>query len=75
MITPEQLAMAIDVMRRHGSDDERYEAKTCGRKLSSDVWESVSAFANTRGGVLVLGLSEPHGFVVDSEFDAQRTLG
>lgn len=75
MITPEQLATAIDAMRRHGSDDERYEAKTCGRKLSSDVWESVSAFANTRGGVLVLGLSEPHGFVLDSEFDAQRTLG
>lgn len=36
--------------------------------LSSDVWESVSAFANTRGGTLILGLDEKNGFTPVPDF-------
>lgn len=68
------LARAVAHMRAVGSDTDEYEAKRCGQRLSGDVWESVSAFANTSGGTLLLGLSEREGFVPDASFDAKRTL-
>lgn len=74
MITAEQLAAVVQQMREEHSDNAQYEAKGCGRKLNSDVWESVSAFANTYGGTLLLGLSEPDNFTVAEDFDPQKTL-
>lgn len=52
----------ISRLRRIGSDGSHFEAKACSKGLSKDVWESVSAFANTAGGVLLLGLDEKSGF-------------
>ncbi|WP_083451492.1 ATP-binding protein [Leucobacter celer] len=50
-------------LRAQGTDDALVEVKSSEKKLSSDVWDSVSAFANTSGGLIVLGLSENDGFV------------
>lgn len=41
-------------------------------RLSTDVWESVSAFANTSGGVLLLGLDERNGFSPAEHFDIDK---
>lgn len=49
-------------LRKQGCDDSRCEAKECASSLSKDVWESVSAFANTEGGLLLLGVSERNDF-------------
>ncbi|MFC0672576.1 ATP-binding protein [Brachybacterium hainanense] len=54
-------------IRRQATDDARVEVKTCAKKLSSDVWESVSAFANTAGGTILLGLTEATGFAPPAE--------
>lgn len=51
----------IKRLRAQKTDDAFVEAKASAKKLSSDVWDSVSAFANTAGGLLVLGLSEGGG--------------
>ena len=37
------------------------ECKESAWQLSKDVWETVSAFANTRGGTIVLGIAERPG--------------
>lgn len=68
-MTPEELGAIIGRLRRQQDDDARVEAKACERKLSKDVWESVSAFGNTHGGILILGLGEESGFKPVEHFD------
>lgn len=58
----ERFAEMLARLREQGTDDGHVEVKTSGTRLSRDVWDSVSAFANTEGGTVVLGLSESDGF-------------
>ena len=39
-------------------EDVDYEFKKSQDSLSEDVWETYSAFANTNGGVIYLGIKE-----------------
>lgn len=66
---------AIERMRFQKTDDEYVEVKSSEQQLSKDVWESVSAFANTAGGTILLGIDENAGFeplkhfAIDKVFD------
>ena len=40
------------------SEDSQVELKTCANKLPASFWETYSAFANTNGGTVLLGVSE-----------------
>lgn len=62
----------IATLQAQGRDTVQYEAKTCAHDLSRDVWETVSAFANTDGGTLLLGVSEKDGFAPVADFPADR---
>lgn len=64
----ESLAEIVGKLRREGTDDSHYEVKECAKKLSSSVWETVSAFANTSGGAIILGVSEKDGFSPVKDF-------
>ena len=68
----EELVAIIERLRKQGTDDCDVEVKECGVKLSSDIWETVSAFANTSGGVIILGISERNGFTPVAGFDPDR---
>lgn len=70
----EQLRATVARLRAAGTDNAWVEVKRSGPKLSSDVWETVSAFANTAGGTIILGLSEVDGFVPAKVFDLQANL-
>lgn len=73
MWTDDDAARVLERLRGQGDDDGRFEAKSCGTSLGASVWESVSAFANTDGGVLLLGVSEDDGFRPVEGFDVNRT--
>lgn len=62
----------VALARRIGSDTADVEVKTAAAGLPKDVVESLSAFANKSGGVVICGLSEKEGFRVAEGFDAQK---
>lgn len=68
---PSELQRTVEQLRNQRSDDGRVEVKASAQKLGSSVWESVSAFANTAGGTIILGLSEADGFTPVDGFDAK----
>lgn len=53
----------VELIFRNGrclnKEDETFEAKSMSRGIPESLWESYSAFANTLGGTIVLGLGEP----------------
>lgn len=62
-MTNEELTELIELLRRRGTDLEYVEAKSSAQALPKRLWETLSAFANQRGGgVVILGLDENQGF-------------
>ena len=51
-----ELTGLLESLRRMGSDDLNVEVKESATTLSRDVWETVSAFANTAGRERARGL-------------------
>lgn len=64
--------IAEDVLRLRaaGTDLTRLEAKSAEGGVPKSMWDSVSSFANTAGGRIILGLNEGIDFSLAAEFDA-----
>jgi ATP-dependent DNA helicase RecG len=63
--TDAELAAAIAVMKEAGTDLAYYEIKDAKGGFPSSIVESMVAFANTTGGVVILGISEKTFHAVD----------
>lgn len=59
-------------LRRVGAEPDDVEVKAAVKQLPHSVRETLSAFANGRGGILLLGIAEDEGFTVAEGFDAPR---
>jgi len=70
----DELARLVDQLALQGSELQDTEVKLAGQGLpSTSVLESMSAFANRRGGgVIVFGLDEAAGYAVVGVYDAAR---
>ncbi|MQA26045.1 MAG: ArsR family transcriptional regulator [Micromonosporaceae bacterium] len=67
-----ELEEIIANLRTLGADDADVEAKRAETALPRSVRETLSAFGNTRGGVLILGLDEGSGFVATGVRDSAK---
>lgn len=65
------LQTCIELARRLGTDTERVEVKAAAQGLPKSMAETLSAFSNTSGGVVVLGLAERAGFQAVPGFKAR----
>src|SRR4051812_23003563 len=57
-----ELSEIVDNLRTIGADVADVEVKKAQGGLPKSLRESLSAFANTRGGVVILGLDEAQNF-------------
>lgn len=63
----EELAVLVDELRLVGTDGQQVEVKS---DVGKAVLPTLSAFSNTGGGLLLVGLSEKSGFAPVPGFDA-----
>jgi ATP-dependent DNA helicase RecG len=70
----EELESQLALLRSYGAEDGRIEAKRAERKLPESVVDTLSAFANTTGGLILLGVDEAAGFAVTGVADPAKVL-
>lgn len=73
-MSPDELAEIVAVLRRAGTDTARVEVKSAAGGIGKSLWPTISAFSNTAGGVVILGLDEKTGFTPAVGFDATGVL-
>lgn len=66
-----ELTDLITQMREIGNDTQMCEVKESVKKLPETVLETLSAFSNSSGGTLILGISEKEGFKPAKGFRAK----
>lgn len=69
----QSISLTLEELRQHGSDHGDIEVKRAQKGLPQDLWETLSAFANTAGGLLILGVDEKAGFAVTGVDDPAAT--
>lgn len=62
----------ISRMRKFGLNAWECEVQDAARRLSKRIGETISAFSNMSGGLIMLGLSEKQNFALVPGFDSQR---
>jgi ATP-dependent DNA helicase RecG len=62
----------VQWVRDVGNDTAFVEVKSAVGGLPVSVWETVSAFSNTQGGIIILGLDESKRFAPAQGFDPKR---
>ncbi|MFD4180516.1 helix-turn-helix domain-containing protein, partial [Rhodococcus sp. NPDC058514] len=73
-VDTEELAAVVETLRRAGTDTAKVEVKSAADKVGKSLWPTISAFSNTDGGLIILGLDEKAGFAPVPGFNASRVL-
>lgn len=71
-LSEEDLDRLLAELRTQKTDNERVEAKSARKGLPKSIWDTVSAFATTRGGIILLGVDEKDNFSVNPDLAVER---
>lgn len=70
----ENLEQLLAQLRRFQMDYQHVEAKRATTDLPHDLWTTLSAFANTEGGLILLGVDESADFAVTGVLNPGRVM-
>lgn len=67
---PVDLAQLLDKLRIIGTEQQHVEVKSGAGK---NMLETLSAFSNKDGGIIIFGIDEESGFTPVPNFDSRKT--
>lgn len=72
-MTHDDLTSAVERLRTFATDHQSVEGKAALKGMPQKLWQTISAFANTRGGgVLILGIAEDADFATNGVEDVKK---
>lgn len=70
-INRDELDILIEEIRLGGQDTQQVEVKEAAGGLPKSILETLSAFSNGAGGIIILGLQEQNNFAYSPQFKAK----
>lgn len=68
-MTEKEVIDAIKYMQEYQTETDKLEAKTAEKGCPQKCYDTISAFANKRGGIIIFGINEHNNFVEQDVYD------
>ena len=68
-MTEQEVTHAIEHMQKYQTETDKLEAKTAEVDFPKKCYDTISAFANTSGGMIIFGINEHNNFMEQDVYD------
>ena len=68
-MTKKEVIDAIEYMQKYKTETDKIEAKTAEKDVPKKCYDTISAFANKYGGVIIFGINENNNFIEQDVYD------
>ena len=68
-MTEKEIIDAIKYMQEYQTETDKIEAKTAEKGCPQKCYDTISAFANKRGGIIIFGINEHNNFIEQDVYD------
>lgn len=68
-MTETEVIDAIKYMQEYQTETDKLEAKTAEKGCPQKCYDTISAFANKRGGIIIFGINEHNNFIEQDVYD------
>lgn len=71
-MTEKEVIEAIEFMKRYQTETDKIEAKTAEKGYPKKCYDTISAFANKSGGIIIFGINENNKFIEQDIYDVNN---
>ncbi len=68
-MTEQDVIDAIEYMQKYQTETDNLEAKTAKIDFPKKCYDTISAFANKNGGIIIFGINENNNFIEQDVYD------
>ena len=68
-MTEKEIIDAIEFMQKYQTETDKIEAKTAEIDYPKKCYDTISAFANKYGGLIIFGINENNNFIEQDVYD------
>lgn len=73
-MTEKEVIDAIEYMQEYQTETDKLEAKTAEKGCPQKCYDTISAFANKRGGIIIFGINEHNNFIEQDVYNVNDLL-